>query len=215
MNLDKFKRYLGLAVSLLPLLFVLPIAQPYPGPRLTPIDKTLASIIAMETTERVREWRRGIDFKDACGGQQKRGAFSAPSLYSYDNVPCDQIFSSVSFKTSVDLIYDGSFQPEDAKALANKLLEFSRSSSLKTAEASETAKVLAAVLNSKTLAWHAENESSLRTRVYLANGFALAMIVLLFLGRARVGGWIVGFFMALGRLLGLGGKVAKKLHEKV
>ncbi len=75
--------------------------------------------------------------------------------------------------------------------------------------------MLANALNDETLAWHIENESVLRQRVFIVNGLMVVAFTLLLVWRTRVGGWIAEFFAGLGRLLGLGGKVAKSLHEKV
>jgi len=224
MNLDKCKRYLGLAVSLLPLLFILPIAKPDPGPRLTPIDSTAVSVIVMASTDDTRMWRYGREFVENCGSRSKSSNsapstfFFGPAISHFSKVPCDQVFRSVGYKVILDVLYEPSSPTEGAEKIANKYVRFETSKDYggpDAQESAELAKELSPVLSAKVASWHLKNESSLRMRVFLANAAVLVLFVFMLGSRAQVGGWIVVGFAAIGGILGFGSKVAKKLHEKI
>ncbi len=207
MTLDKLKRYIGLAISLVLLVLLLPVGAPSPGPRLTALDKTPASIIAMESSEHTREWRTAMDFQAHCGGRNQR-LFMPPSAWA--DVTCDQLFRSVSGVVLIDLAAEVAPTRDEARALADKVIEYRG-----LPEQRELAEALSAALNDKVLTWHVANESSLRSRVYLSNALALGVFLLALWGRVRTGGWVVSLVLAIGRLFGLGGNLAKRLHDRV
>ncbi len=218
--MEKFKGYIGVFVALLFCSLLIPVQGAWRGSanyRMTPLDSTLVSVVALTFSEKGQLLEKVSHFLRDCDDGKKLTIIPpAPSHSINLPTPCILLFEFVGHevvKDSLQYAYD----QEIAAAYWIQYINYiekrlkvgrDRSSEILSTEIKSLSKPLgyAIVKNTERL------RSQLRIYIYLVNFFSLLTISLLFAFRRKIGGAILFPFTFLFKA---GTSTAKRIHDEI
>jgi hypothetical protein len=195
--MEKFKRYLGIAFSLLFLVLFIKVPDSFrPNPAmLTPVDNTAIMNITAGRSDKFQLWRQATNFMNKC---DTRGESKCSELS--ENIQFEVFLNNLA---AMDTLTPGLWAAWDKtreldwKNPPKEKREFYAMANVAIAKYLETI------------------QSQLRVTAYLVNiGLLLAILTGIWL-RQGIGDILWSPVALAGRILSGGAKTAKKLHDKV